>query len=381
MAQLVMRISRKGLDFIKKWEGFVPFLYDDLVRVNGRYVEWKGGKLIGTLTIGYGHTSAARGKYPMTLGSRITEARATQLLDDDLDPVEEFVNKVVKVPLTQGQFDALVSITYNMGEGNLKRSSLLARLNARDYAGARAAFMLYVNSKGRRLQGLVNRRRAEQVLWDTKDVQQLAKQKVIDLAPAEYESKGTVSATPREIDQPVQPNTAKTAEGASGLATTGLGGTGMTQQVNSALEKASEYAEQAASVVNTADALGVAPIGLASFFGPKIGAFFSYLFSSPLFWLFFVITVLGLVIFFVRRWKAKQEVIPGAYEMAGTPLPQLIAGDSGYAGIDTSDDPNTAYYREDPIYVDEDGDYDAPVDIDAPEPPRKRRATKKRKSK
>jgi hypothetical protein len=73
----------------------------------------------------------------------------------------------VKVPLTQGQFDALCDLVLNMGAGNFKKSSLLARLNRGDYAGARAAFDLYVNS-GRPAHeaGLVRRRDAEQLMWD-----------------------------------------------------------------------------------------------------------------------------------------------------------------------------------------------------------------------
>lgn len=378
MPQKIMRISRKGLNFIKQWEGFVPFVYDDLVRVNGKYVEWKGGKIIGTLTIGYGHTSAAAGKYPMTVGTRITEARATQLLDEDLDPVEAYVNKVVKVPLTQGQFDALVSITYNFGEGNLRKSVLLARLNAGDYRGARAAFDLYVYSKGRRLQGLVNRRNAEQILWDTPDTAALPKQKTIDLSPDEYSSRDVVPATPKEIDQPTQPRASTTVEGGGGIATSTVGTGGMIDQGTTAFEKATAYADKAASAKATAEQLGVEPIGVANVIGTKAAAFFGYLFTSPTFWVFFALTVIGIAIYLARRWKAQQEIVPGEYELAGTPLPKLIAGDSGYAGIDTTDDPDTQTYRIDPALESEIDDLDAPVDIQAPAP-RRRRAAKKGK--
>lgn len=380
----VYRISRRGVNFIKQWEGFVPFIYDDLVRVNGRYAEWKGGRIIGTLTIGYGHTKSASGQYPMTVGTRITETRAVQLLDEDLDPVESYVNRVVKVPITQAQFDALVSITYNFGEGNLRKSILLARLNAGDYRGARSAFGLYVNSKGKRLQGLANRRLAEQKLWDLKD-QSVASLKKEDALPQEYSSRDVVPVTPKEIDQPVTPTAANTAEGSSGLATSGLGTTGMGSQVSDALDKASGYAEQAGSVMQTADAFGVAPLGLAAIIGPKAAAFFSFLLGSPLFWLFLGITVLGLVVFFVKRWKARQEVLVGEYKMAGTPLPQLVAGDSGYAGVDTTGDPDTEYYRIDMADVTSEDEIDAPINLEetptgrrkAPVP---KRATKKRKA-
>jgi GH24 family phage-related lysozyme (muramidase)/uncharacterized protein (DUF983 family) len=377
VTQQIMKLSKKGLDFIKGWEGFVPFLYDDLVRKNGKYVEWKGEKLIGTLTIGYGHTSAAFGKYPMTVGTRITEARAAQLLAEDMSPVEAYVNRAVKVPLTQGQFDALVSITYNMGEGNLSRSVLLARLNAGDYRGARAAFDLYVNSKGRRLQGLVNRRNAEQILWDTVDTKTVPKQKIIDLAPEEYDARDVVPATPKEIDQPAQPRASTSVEGSSGIATSTVGTGGIVDQSVDAFNKASEAASTVTQIKNTADSFGVDTISIAGVIGTKAYLFFRYLFSSPLFWVFLVITILGIIVYCARRLKAMQEVVPGAYNVAGTPLPQLILGDSGYAGIDTTDDAQTAYYRVDPAL--EDREYDAPVNIEEALPVKKKRARPRKK--
>jgi lysozyme len=70
------------------------------------------------------------------------------------------------VPLTQGQFDALVSFTYNCGEGTLERSDLLQKLNANDYAGAQAAFQQYTHdSAGNNLDGLARRRSAEAELF------------------------------------------------------------------------------------------------------------------------------------------------------------------------------------------------------------------------
>jgi lysozyme len=387
MTKQIFRLSRKGLNFIKGWEGFIPYLYDDLVPariINGKrtYVEWKGGKLIGTLTIGYGHTSAARGKFPMTVGTRITEAQATQLLDDDLDPVEEYVNKVVRVPITQGQFDALVSITFNMGEGNLRKSALLARLNAGDYRGARNAFDLYVNSKGRRLQGLVNRRNAEQLLWDTVDPAQ-AKAKTITLQPTEYSSttnKPAVPDTPKEIDQPAAPRASTTVEGGGGIATGTIGTGGMVEQGVSSFDKASEYAEKAASAKYTAESLGVEPLTIASAIGPKAYAFFALLFTSPTFWISFALFLIGVAIYLARRWKSWQEVVPGAYEVAGTPLPTLIASDTVYAGIDTSDDVDAGYYTQDPVFEGEEDDPGV-VDIDPParKKPAKRKASKRKK--
>lgn len=167
-----MKISKAGLDFIKSFEGFVPYVYDDLrPPVNGKYREWRRGDPIkGTLTIGVGHTDAAKYKLGFLLrntpdGFRLTEDRAMDILDVDLDECEDAVNNLVKVPLTQGQYDALVSFAYNCGVGNLKK--LIVPLNKGDYKGTRAKFDLYVKSKGITLRGLQRRRDAEQALWDS----------------------------------------------------------------------------------------------------------------------------------------------------------------------------------------------------------------------
>ncbi len=161
-----MRISQRGLDFIKSFELFVPYPYDDKVPpVRGKYREWKGEAVRGTLTIGYGHTNAAKHPLKIKAGIKLTEREAAQILDTDLDECEEAVNRLVKVSLTQGQFDALTSLVFNIGTGNFKKSSILRKLNSGEYEGARAAFDLYVKSKGEYMRGLQRRRDGEQALW------------------------------------------------------------------------------------------------------------------------------------------------------------------------------------------------------------------------
>ena len=185
-----MKISKTGLDFIKSFESFVPYVYDDKVApIKGRYREWKGEDVRGTLTIGYGHTDAAKHPLRIAKGVKISEAEACKILDVDLDECEAAVSKLVKVPINQGQFDALASLTFNMGEGNLARSSLLARLNRGDYRGARAAFDLYVKSKGEVMRGLQRRRDGEQALWD-------AVASPLPTHPVDH---------PAEVDVPAQP--------------------------------------------------------------------------------------------------------------------------------------------------------------------------------
>lgn len=158
-------ISKVGLEFIKSFEMYVPYVYDDLVpAVRGKYREWDGSRTRGTLTIGYGHTNSAKHPLKIERGLQIREAEAENILAVDLDECEEAVNTLVKVPIDQGQFDALVSFTFNCGTGNLKR--LIVPLNRGDYKGCRAKFDAYTKSKGQYLRGLQRRRDGEQDLWD-----------------------------------------------------------------------------------------------------------------------------------------------------------------------------------------------------------------------
>ena len=165
----MQKISADGRAFIEKWEELVLYVYDDKVpkrRINGirQCPEWEGGEVIGTLTIGYGHTDAAG--YPrIKQGMRITKEQADEILDNDLEPCEADVRRIVKVPLTQHQFDAQVSFTFNCGTGNLKKLDI--RLNQGNYDDIPKRLMQFVSSKGERMQGLVNRRTGEVALWNT----------------------------------------------------------------------------------------------------------------------------------------------------------------------------------------------------------------------
>lgn len=115
----------------------------------------------GIVTIGYGHTRTAR------LGQTITEQQATALLRQDIADAEKAVNRTAAVrPLTQNQFDALVSLVFNIGTGNYDRSTIRAKVinNPTDPA-IRAEFGKWVNAGGKRLEGLIRRRAAEADLY------------------------------------------------------------------------------------------------------------------------------------------------------------------------------------------------------------------------
>ena len=159
-----MNVGNAGLKLIESFEGFVPFVYDDLRPAGGKYGyrEWDGGSVKGTLTIGYGHTNAA-GLPKIVKGMQVTQEEGSAILASDLHSVEVDVNRLVKVPLTQNQFDALVSFHFNTGA--LGKSTLLKKLNAGDYAAVPSELLKWVKSKGQTLNGLIRRRKAEGQLF------------------------------------------------------------------------------------------------------------------------------------------------------------------------------------------------------------------------
>jgi GH24 family phage-related lysozyme (muramidase) len=144
-----MQTSDKGIALIKEFEGCKLTAYQDSV---------------GVWTIGYGWTQPVDGK-PIRAGMTIKQETAERLLKTGLVSYESDVSRLVKVGLTQGQFDALVSFTYNLGARSLSTSTLLRKLNAGDYAGAAAEFMRWNKAGGKALKGLTRRREAERALF------------------------------------------------------------------------------------------------------------------------------------------------------------------------------------------------------------------------
>lgn len=153
-----MKTSNTGRQLIEQFEGLILSAYDD---ANDKIVK-PGQDYKGTLTIGYGHTSSA-GAPRVTIGQTITKEKADQILASDLSKVEAQVSSLVKVPLNQNQFDALVSFQFNTGA--LSRSTSLKLLNKKDYAGAAQALLAYNRGNGQVLAGLTRRRKAEKDLF------------------------------------------------------------------------------------------------------------------------------------------------------------------------------------------------------------------------
>lgn len=139
-----MRIGVNGLTLIKQFEGLRLHAYKCPADI------W---------TIGYGHTA------DVSANDVITEEDAIFYLRQDVAESERAVNQLVHVPLTQNQFDALVSFVFNLGVGNFCTSTLLKKLNARDYDGAEQEFGRWVHAGGKASPGLVRRRAAESALF------------------------------------------------------------------------------------------------------------------------------------------------------------------------------------------------------------------------
>jgi lysozyme len=149
-----MNISQKGIDLIKKFEGFSPNAY-----------RCPAGKM----TIGYGHVIQAERE---RFNAPLTEADAERILLKDVKTAEATINKGTHTPLTQGQYDALVSLVFNWGGSNFLRSQGLKYLNSYDYALAAKEFFSFdkgiVKVSGTVMPGLVKRRQAEWDLWNDK---------------------------------------------------------------------------------------------------------------------------------------------------------------------------------------------------------------------
>lgn len=145
-----MKTGLNGLNLIKEKEGLrlKPYLCS-----------------AGVATIGYGSTMYADGRKVTLKDAAISEKQALELLANTLGKYEKAVNDYVKVQLTQNEFDALVSFTYNLGAGNLLSSTLLKKINAGDKAGAANQFDVWNKAGGKVLEGLVKRRAAEKDLF------------------------------------------------------------------------------------------------------------------------------------------------------------------------------------------------------------------------
>ncbi len=156
-----MQVGQRGKKLFKEWEGLMTHEYLD----SG-----------GAPTIGIGHlltrSERTSGKIVIQGAASdyrngLSEQQCWKLLDQDLDPVEATVNKAVKVPLNQNQFDALVSFTFNVGDSAFCGSTLLKVLNQGRYNEVPAQLMRWTKDNGHVVIGLIRRREKEIALWNT----------------------------------------------------------------------------------------------------------------------------------------------------------------------------------------------------------------------
>lgn len=142
-----LKISEKGIALIKDAEGFSAKPYQDVA---------------GYWTIGYGHKILETDDiYPYGEKNLITNEEAENILLRDISWAERCVNANVSAPLTQNQYDALISFVYNVGCGNFEQSMMLKLINDGDFETASEEFKRWVYSKGRYIAGLENRRTKE----------------------------------------------------------------------------------------------------------------------------------------------------------------------------------------------------------------------------
>ena len=143
-----MKISQEGLSLIKKFEGCELEAYRCAANV---------------LTIGYGSTKGVKE------GDTITQEEADNLLLHEMDEYEGYINDMVKSDLKQNEFDSLVSWVFNLGPSNLSSSTLLQKLNNKDWDDVPNQIKRWNKAGGQVKQGLIRRREAEALLFEGKE--------------------------------------------------------------------------------------------------------------------------------------------------------------------------------------------------------------------
>jgi len=138
-------VTQEGLDLIKRFEGFSSSVYICPA---------------GYQTIGYGHLVRDHETF-----EEISQEEAGALLRIDVESAERAVLRLIKVPLTDGQFDALVSFTYNLGSGALQCSTLRRKVNRQAHSEVPEQLMRWVWAGGRKLNGLIKRRECESLVY------------------------------------------------------------------------------------------------------------------------------------------------------------------------------------------------------------------------
>lgn len=176
------KVSKAGIDLIKSFEGLFLKPYLDPIKIP---------------TIGYGTIQYPDGKKVTMNDPAITEAQAVEYLTHEVNQKAAGVEKLVKVPLNDNEFGALVSFAYNVGTGALEKSTLLKKLNAGDRAGAAEEFPRWNKAGGKELPGLTKRRLAERDLFLKQD--SIIKTEHLPSGPSEADINVTLEDIENEV--------------------------------------------------------------------------------------------------------------------------------------------------------------------------------------
>lgn len=170
---MIRKTGEAGIAIIKSFES----LHDGDLSVIGLQPKMDP---VGIWTEGWGHAILYKGQHlkgienknlAYELATVSTEAEANQFLTSDLIPREDALNSLIKVTITQNQFDAMISLLYNIGTGNFLKSSVLRFTNLKQFDKAANSFKLFNKAGGKVLLGLVRRRQAEKELFLKADEQ------------------------------------------------------------------------------------------------------------------------------------------------------------------------------------------------------------------
>ena len=229
---MALRTTERGLALIREFEG---------LRLTGYVCP------AGVPTIGYGHTEVAGGSIrykdgttasKVIVGRAITKAEAERILAADInrfeDGVERAIGPATHARLSPHQFDALVSLAFNIGLGTFGKSTVLRRVKAGQFDNVPAAIMMWVKAKGKTLPGLVRRRRAECALW----------REMVD--ETEGLSSDVFGDMPKDVETiPPPKSMAASRTGWASIGTTAAGGVTAASEAVEAAQKATETASSA----------------------------------------------------------------------------------------------------------------------------------------
>ena len=235
-----MQISEPAIEqLIKKYEGLRLEAYRCPANV---------------CTIGYGHTSAA-GEPSVHDGMTITKEQAEYILMVDLTRLRQKIEPLIHQPLTQNQYDVVVSFTFNVGVSALSGSSLLKKINTAKFNDVPTELMKWVHVKSKVTPGLVNRRRAE-VAWWNKDA---------EIVQDDDDGRATPDPVPERT-------MAQSKQGNAALVTVGLGSFGAAKEVVQQAQDAADTANQLVGLLSNTNFLvmsAIVGLGVAIWFWRK----------------------------------------------------------------------------------------------------------------